>query len=130
MAVRSPVSSARAARQLDERGAGRDLLAVLVVPEDLDLGIEFLEGAVEPLGAAEDPILAGHEARRGGTGFGDEAGGQVPGADVLAQGAGDVVGNGFFQQVECVWHPRDSTRVPRPAFRGPIPLETTGKCRI
>ena len=42
--------------------------------------------------------------RLGPGGGGNQLGGEVPGAHVLGQGAGDVAGDGFFQQVECVGH--------------------------
>ena len=50
---------ARIALELAQGASGHDVVAVLVVPEDLHVGVELLEGAVEPLDAAE------HAARRG-----------------------------------------------------------------
>ena len=103
MPVRSPVRMARAF-QLAQGAARHDVLAVLVVPEDLDVGVEFLERAVEPLGAAEHPVLAREEAGVRGAVGGDEAGGEVTGTDILGEGARHVASDGLLEGMERVGH--------------------------
>ncbi len=103
------------ALQLAQGTAGDNVVPIVVVPEDLDVGIEFLEGAVEPLGAAEHAILARHQARLGGAIRWHELRGEVAAAHVLGKRMRHVAGDRLFEGVEGVWHRR--------GFREPILLE-------
>ena len=67
-----------------------DRHAVLRVPADVNAWIERRKGAGEPGGAAEDGFLARNDRGAGALRGGNELGGQVAGADVFGQGAGDV----------------------------------------
>ena len=69
---------------------GLDRVAVLHVPVHHRGGAQRGEGGVEPGGATDDRVLAGNDAAAGLGVGGDQAGGEIAGADVLGERGCDV----------------------------------------
>lgn len=72
---------------------GCDALAVGGAPGDFGTGIEFPDAAVEPVPAAEYAGLAGYHGGPRHALVRNQAGGEVAGANVFGEGAGDVAGD-------------------------------------
>ena len=95
---------ARVAGDLAKLHAGRDMLAILDVPENFAIGIEFIKATLKPLNAGDDAILAREHPRMTAGHGRNQRRRQIAVADILRQGAADVFGNHCFEIVFLVRH--------------------------
>ena len=86
----------RAAGDFTQLHTGGDGLAVLDMPEQFAIRVQFGKTALKPFAAGDHAVLSGDDAGVAAGGGGNQQGGQVATLYIFGQRAGDVLGNDGF----------------------------------